>query len=458
MKTLLHRGSRREEVLSRLGAGVKLITFLALLLLGFNAPAGQRFPPPDFTETNHPIPITTMPPARAEWLQYLDVAVLFACLGIAAWFIHKQRSRRGLFWLGIFSLAYFGFWRKGCVCAIGAPQNIILGLCDANYAVPLTVIAFFAAPLIVAQFAGRAFCAGVCPHGALQDLLLIKPVKVPVWLEHGLGVLPFVFLGFGLTFAATGTGFPICRYDPIVPIFRLNGPGLLIFLAVVTLVLGMFIGRPYCRFLCPYGALLKLAGLTAKWKVRVTPDVCTQCQLCANACPFGAMREPTAGKVDPKLLGPDRRRLAWLLALVPVLSVAGAWLGGELAVPVSKLNPTVALAERYLQKSPVNYGVMTPEALGLQRAERDPEALLKSAINLRERFWLASVIFGSWTGLVIGVKLVSLALRTTRTDFEPDRGACFACARCFRACPQELIRIGQGPASTTPPAVATAKA
>lgn len=413
--------------------------------------AESRFPPPDFTETNHLIPTTITPAAREAWLQYLDVAVLLGGLGVAVRLVHKKRSRRGLFWLGIFSLAYFGFWRKGCVCAIGAPQNIILGLCDSNYAVPLTVIVFFAAPLLVALFAGRAFCAGVCPHGALQDLLLIKPLKVPIWLEHALGVLPFIFLGFGLTFAATGTGFPICRYDPIVPIFRLNGPGLLIVLAVLTLVLGLFVGRPYCRFLCPYGALLKLAALTSKWKVRVTPDVCTQCQLCAQSCPFGAMREPSSGKAEPKFLDADRRRLGWLIILLPMLIAGGAWLGGQLAVPVSKLNPTVDLAERYIAdlKKPVNHGVMTPEALSLERAAHNPEAILNAATDLRQRFWLACVVFGGWVGLVIGVKLISLSLPATRADFEPDRGDCFACARCFRSCPQELVRLGEKPAVTT---------
>ena len=431
---------------------------IVLLLTLLAALAEQRFPPPDFTETNHQIPITSTPSVRAEWLQYLDVTVLTAGLGVALWFIYKQRSRRGLFWLGIFSLAYFGFWRKGCVCAIGAPQNIILGLFDANYTVPLTVIAFFALPLVVALIAGRAFCAGVCPHGALQDLLLIKPVKVPAWLEHALGILPFIFLGFGLSFAATGTGFPICRYDPIVPIFRLTGPGLLIGLAVLTLLLCMFVGRSYCRFLCPYGALLKLASLASKWRVRVTPDICTQCQLCENSCPFGAMREPSPGNVEPRLLAPERRRLGGLLLLLPLLVAGGAWIGNMLAVPVSKLNPTVELAERYIlqQKSPVDYGVMTPETLSLQRAERDPEALLKSATDLRHRFWLACVIFGAWVGLVVAVKLVSLSLRTKRTDFEPDRGACLACARCFRSCPQELVRIGQMPANELLPASATA--
>lgn len=428
-----------------------LFLIAALLVEVVPTFAEPRFPPPDFTETNHLIPTTTTPAAREAWLQYLDVAVLLTSLGLAVWLVHKKRSRRGLFWLGIFSIVYFGFWRKGCVCAIGAPQNIILGLFDANYAVPLTVIAFFAAPLLVALFAGRAFCAGVCPHGALQDLLLIKPIKVPAWLEHALGVLPFIFLGFGLAFAATGTGFPICRYDPIVPIFRLNGPGLLIGLAVLTLVLGMFVGRPYCRFLCPYGALLKLAALTSKWKVRVTPDICTQCQLCANSCPFGAMREPSSGAPEPKFFGADRRRLGWMLALLPVLVAGGAWIGGQLAVPVSRLNPTVDLAERYIadQKNPANHGVMTPEALSLERAAHDPEAILKSAADLRQRFWLACVVFGGWVGLVIGVKLISLSLPVTRTDFEPDRGACLACARCFRSCPQELVRLGEKPAITT---------
>ncbi|MEK7707353.1 MAG: 4Fe-4S binding protein, partial [Verrucomicrobiota bacterium] len=249
MNRLLHRNSRREEALSDLRFTIcdlrafrhfarqssivnrqslrkllAIVSFAVVILQNISALAEQRFPPPDFSETGHQLPITTTPPARAGWLQYLDVAVLAVCLGVAVWFIYKQRSRRGLFWLSIFSLAYFGFWRKGCVCAIGAPQNIILGMFDANYTVPLTVVAFFALPLVVALFVGRAFCAGVCPHGALQDLLLIKPLKVPAWLEHALGVLPFIFLGFGLAFPATGTRIPICRYAPIVPIIRLNRP------------------------------------------------------------------------------------------------------------------------------------------------------------------------------------------------------------------------------------------
>ena len=56
-------------------------------------------------------------------------------------------------------------------------------------------------------------------------------------------------------------------------------------------------------------------------------------------------------------------------------------------------------------------------------------------------------------GLVIGAKLVSRSLRRRRTDYEPDRGDCFACARCFEYGPNELVRRGLMPASSLQPRV-----
>ena len=269
--------------------------------------AEQRFPPPEF-ESGHQLPVTTTPAARALFFQYLDVVVLAVCLGVSSWLVFKRRSRNGVMALSIFSLVYFGFWRKGCVCAIGSVQNVALAVFDREYAVPVGVVAFFVLPLVFALFAGRTFCAGVCPHGALQDLVLLKPLKVPLWLEQGLSVLPYIYLGAGVLFAATGSAFIICQYDPFVPIFRMSGRTLMVLSGVALLLLGVFVGRPYCRFLCPYGALLKLGATVAKWRVRVTPDYCTQCRLCEASCPFGAMREPATGGASPQALTGDRRR------------------------------------------------------------------------------------------------------------------------------------------------------
>jgi ferredoxin len=422
-----------------------------MLLLAWVVGADQRFPPPDF-ESGYRLPSPATPAARQLWRQYADAGVLLAALALAVWLIYKKRSRRGLFWLSLFSLAYFGFFRQGCICAIGSPQNIVYALFNPDYAVPVTALIFCFAPIVVALFAGRAFCAGVCPQGALQDFMLIKPVTVPLWLEQALSVVPYIFLGAGLIYAGTGTGFVICRYDPFVPLFRLSGGSFILTLGAAFLLAGMFVGRPYCRFLCPYGGLLKLAALASKWRVRVTPDTCTQCRLCEQSCPFGAMREPTPAAASPQALGAARRRLGWLLALLPALVLAGAWAGSKLSPAAAQLHPAVALAERYLrqQSAPAQYGPMTPEALSLQRAADNPATILKEAADLRGRFDLACWLFGGWVGLVIGLKLVALSLLPGRTDYEPDRGACFACARCFTACPNERVRLGWMPAAEKP--------
>jgi ferredoxin len=406
--------------------------------------AEQRFPPPDF-ETGHQIPTTTTPPARAWLLEYLDIAVLTACLGVATWLIYRRRSRKGLIGLSIFSVAYFGFYRQGCICAIGSVQNVALALFDTGYALPVSALVFFLLPLAFALFAGRSFCAGVCPHGALQDLVLLKPLKIPLWLEHGLSVLPFVYLGAGVLFAATGSAFIICQYDPFVPIFRLSGRSLMVLTGAALLLLGIFVGRPYCRFLCPYGALLKIAGAVSKLRVRVTPDYCTQCRLCEASCPFGAMRLPEAQPLrDAKGLIRDRRRLALAIGLLPLLILLGGWLGNRFSGPASLLNPTVSLAERFVREkdAAIKLGTLSADDLALDRVRQAPRELLLDANRIRRQFQVGTLFFGGWIGLVIGAKFISLALRRQRTDYEPDRGACVACARCFEYCPNELVRRG----------------
>ncbi|HSU57510.1 MAG TPA: 4Fe-4S binding protein [Candidatus Dormibacteraeota bacterium] len=395
-----------------------------------------RFPPPEF-ESGHQLPLTAVPGGRAWIWEYIDVAVLLAALGIATWLIYKKRSRKGILALSIFSVLYFGFWRKGCVCSIGSLQNVALGVCDSSYGLPIGVLAFFVLPLIFALFAGRSFCAAVCPHGALQDLVLLRPIRLAPWLEQGLSVVPYFYMGAGVLFAATGSGFIICQYDPFITVFRMNGPVLMVTAGIVLLLLGTFVGRPYCRFLCPYGALLKLGSVFSRWRVRVTPTFCTQCRLCEASCPFGALNHPSSA--NPTDIRPERRRLVWTLVLVPVAVIVGGCLGFLASPAASRMHPTVQLAELFLKKgnAPVAYGPLTPEAFALERARRDPKQVLMEAALVQKRFQTATPLFGGWIGLVVALKLVGLALHRQSTDYEPDRGNCFSCARCFEYCPNE---------------------
>jgi hypothetical protein len=48
---------------------------------------------------------------------------------------------------------------------------------------------------------------------------------------------------------------------------------------------------------------------------------------------------------------------------------------------------------------------------------------------------LGAMLFGGWVGLVVGGKLIALNLRRRRDDWQPDRGTCVSCGRCFWYCP-----------------------
>jgi ferredoxin len=209
----------------------------------------------------------------------------------------------------------------------------------------------------------------------------------------------------------------------------------------------MFVGRPYCRFLCPYGALLKLGSTVARWRVRVTPDFCTQCRLCTASCPFGALRVPQAVETESATLSKDRRRLAFLLGMLPLLIVGGGLIGSKFSDAAAQLHPSVSLALRLQteQAASPKTGVLSPDDLALARARLHPEELLREAKTIRRKFSIGSLLFGGWVGAVVGVKLIGLALHRRRTDYEPERGDCLACARCFEFCPNELSRRGVKP-------------
>jgi len=120
-----------------------LITIIVLfLILCSNTFGIERFPPPDF-ESGHQLPTTTTPQARQNIYEILDVAVLSAALALSAYLILKKRNRQLIFLMMVFSLVYFGFFRKGCICPIGGIGNVALSAFDGNYAIPLIALGFF---------------------------------------------------------------------------------------------------------------------------------------------------------------------------------------------------------------------------------------------------------------------------------------------------------------------------
>jgi ferredoxin len=409
------------------------LTILTWLLMTLQVFAVQRFPKPEF-ESGHVYPQTLIPGARAMILSVVDVAVLVGSLILVTWLVIRKRSRLGVFAVSMFSLIYFGFYREGCVCSIGSIQNMSLALFSSGYAVSLTIVAFFLLPLIFTLFYGRTFCAGVCPFGALQDLVAFRPQKLGTRLNAVLGVIPYLYLGLAVLYAATGTDFIICRYDPFVGIFRFNATFGMFLFAALLLISGIFIARPYCRFLCPYGVLLNWVSRFSRKHMTITPAECIRCRLCEDSCPYDAIDIPLTYK-DTETRQSRTRKFMLISLLIPVLVAAGGFGGSLLSGTLASIHPSVKLARQVLTPEEQRVRPETFELTALRSSGKQPEQLYGEVKIILQKFNTGGWILGGYTGLVFGLLIAGRMIRRLKSDYVPNKATCFSCGKCIDYCP-----------------------
>jgi polyferredoxin len=410
---------------------ITILTFFSGLLISVVSYAQQRFPRPDF-ETDYVVPSPLAPEPRWATMEILDVVILLIVMLLASWFAIKKRSRRGILYLSVFTLIYFGFYRNGCICSIGGIQNVTLTLFNPAYAISLTALLFFILPLIFALFMGRVFCGAACPLGAIQELIIFRPISIPSPVRKVLGLIPYLYLGLSILYAATNTDFIICRYDPFIGIFRMDATFEMLILGGSFLILGMFIARPYCRFLCPYGVLLNWMSKVSKWHLSITPSECVDCKLCAHSCPVDAINKPV---IEPVSTSKDINKFLLSVLVLPILILIGGYVGSKSHIYLSKANPTVGLAELLiahpeLKNDPDHIDVQTFLTSG-----KTMETLLEEAATIREQFYYGGWIMGGFLGLAFGLIFMAKTLYRNRKDYEPDKGNCVSCGRCMEYCP-----------------------
>ena len=410
---------------------IAIVTFFSGLLISVVSYAQQRFPRPDF-ETDYVVPSPLAPEPRLASMEILDVVILLIVLLLTSWFAIKNRSRRGILYLSVFTLIYFGFYRNGCICSIGGIQNVTLTLFNPAYAISITALLFFILPLIFALFMGRVFCGAACPLGAIQELVILKPISIPSPVRKVLGLIPYLYLGLSILYAATNTDFIICRYDPFIGIFRMDASFEMFILGGSFLILGMFVARPYCRFLCPYGVLLNWMSSVSKWHLSITPSECVDCKLCAHSCPVDAINKPV---IEPVSSGKDINKFLMSVLILPILILIGGYIGSKSHVYLSKANSTVSLAELLiaqpeLKNDPDHIDVQTFLTSG-----KTMETLLEEAATIRQQFYYGGWVLGGFLGLAFGLIFMGKTLYRNRKDYEPDKGNCVSCGRCMDYCP-----------------------
>lgn len=411
----------------------KMAGILTVLLLTPAVQAQNRFPKPDF-ESGYQYPeFRHFVPNETLW-NAIDLVLLAAMMGVVAWAVLKRRKRTPVFIVSIVSVLYFGFFRSGCICSIGAIQNVTLALTDSSYAMPPAAFLFFILPVLFTFLFGRVFCAGVCPFGALQELVNIKNYKLSKAVSTVLGIVPWVYLIFAILYSVTRSRFIICQFDPFIGIFRFGSDLGLIAFGALLLVASVFTGRPFCRFLCPYGALLSLFSRFSICHPTITPS-CINCELCHNACPVDAIRPPYENKVKESRMAGVKRLLAYFVFL-PVVAIVGALLLRMTSDTLSRANKDIRLYDLVMQneENPQDIQPVDVEVFFAQGGTLDE--LTARTAKIGAAFTTYSTVAGALIGLVIGFTLISLSVKRARKTYEIDRAACVACGRCFGYCPQ----------------------
>lgn len=134
--------------------------------------------------------------------------------------------------------------------------------------------------VLVGILFGRAFCGRICPYGILQDLIhkipfpkKIRSFKADKYLRY----LKYVILLFMIvSYLFTGST-PGGEQTNALNIPTIIGFAVFVLLCIVT-------SRPFCKYICPVGAVNGLFNLLPTNRYTVDQDSCTKCGVCASVC------------------------------------------------------------------------------------------------------------------------------------------------------------------------------
>jgi len=185
-------------------------------------------------------------------------------------------------------------------CPLGTLQHFM-----AIRAIPFYLLAFLS---LIGLTIGRMACGWVCPFGFLQDLMYrIKSVKIGMsfnlkYLKYAVLLLLVIIIPYNTgemcfsklcPMGTLSAGIPWALWNPSYsdigrPVLP-DGPGLLFYLSILVLTGFMawfvFCKRPFCRAVCPIGAIFSLFNRYSMIRLSVGRN-CDGCDICRVKCPM----------------------------------------------------------------------------------------------------------------------------------------------------------------------------
>lgn len=219
-------------------------------------------------------------------------------------------------WLGIRFWQFVVHFRSGGMTpAVPRPDGVeaflpiaaLLGIRDwfqtgsINAVHPASVVILLTA-IALSFLLRRSFCSWICPIGTLEELLwkrgfilFKRNIHLPKWLDIIMRSPKYLLLAFFTYFIFWAmspdqvSSFIASDYNKIADVrlldFFLQLSGWPLLFIIVTLILSLPLRNPFCRFLCPYGALLGLVSLLSPVKVTRDRELCVSCGVCSQFCP-----------------------------------------------------------------------------------------------------------------------------------------------------------------------------
>lgn len=252
--------------------------------------------------------------------RWLTIAILVTSLIILTVFFARQRTlsrypklvHRFRWGFLLFTLFFIGFYAQGQLSVVNI-YTLFLAIWDGfslNVFLLDPVLFILWTYTFISLFVwGRGlFCGWLCPFGALQEMaawlgekLRFRQVRVPEVWHRRLILLkyPILLILVGTSFYSLALAEKLVEVEPFKTGITLHFVRYWPFVAYALglLVMGMFVHKFYCRYLCPLGAGLAVLGRLRlfSWLDRV--ELCGQpCQHCKNSCGINAIHKD--GRVD----------------------------------------------------------------------------------------------------------------------------------------------------------------
>jgi polyferredoxin len=174
--------------------------------------------------------------------------------------------------------------------------------------------------LAVSLLLRRSFCSWICPVATVSECawkggfkLLSRNLRPPRWLDTGLRGLKYLLLALFVypivirMDAVALRDFILSDYHKVADVrlldFFLHPSSLALGVILFLLLLSLPFKNPFCRYLCPYGALLGLAAMLSPVRVSRDRSACVSCGVCSQVCParIDVMHKPSVN--SPECIG-----------------------------------------------------------------------------------------------------------------------------------------------------------